>query len=72
MPLYEYQCVACETEVEVIQKFSDEPLEKCEKCGEDTLKRKTSLPSFQLKGTGWYKDGYSSGESSSTKAKASE
>ena len=33
MPLYEYQCDACGHRFELIQKFSDPPLETCPKCG---------------------------------------
>ncbi|MSP19337.1 MAG: zinc ribbon domain-containing protein [Bdellovibrionales bacterium] len=57
MPLYEYQCVSCEKIIEIIQKFSDEPLKTCPKCGK-TVKKLMSLGSFQLKGTGWYASDY--------------
>jgi len=53
MPLYEYQCDACGYRVEVIQKFSDLPLETCEKCG-DVLRKLLSSPAIQFKGSGWY------------------
>ena len=33
MPVYEYQCEKCKEVVEVLQKISDDPLTKCEKCG---------------------------------------
>jgi putative FmdB family regulatory protein len=33
MPLYEYQCDKCAHRFEVIQKFSDAPIEVCPKCG---------------------------------------
>ena len=33
MPLYEYQCDTCGHRFEVIQKFSDAPIEVCPKCG---------------------------------------
>ena len=33
MPLYEYECEACEHRFERIQKFSDPPLDTCPKCG---------------------------------------
>lgn len=59
MPLYEYKCQSCQKEVEAIQKFSDAPLKECPECGVSALERVTSKPSFQLKGGGWYKDGYS-------------
>ena len=30
----------------------------CPECEKETMKRKIGLSSFQLKGGGWYKDGY--------------
>lgn len=59
MPIYEYQCLSCKKEHEIIQKFSDPPLTICPACG-GKLEKKLSLSSFQLKGGGWYKEGYSS------------
>ena len=53
MPLYEYQCDVCSHRFEVIRKFSDAPLEVCEKCG-GAVKKLPSSPAFQFKGTGWY------------------
>ena len=53
MPLYEYQCDACGHRFEVIQKFSDPPLESCEKCG-GGVRKLLSSPAIQFKGSGWY------------------
>jgi putative FmdB family regulatory protein len=53
MPLYEYECDNCGHRFEVIQKFSDAPIEKCPKCGGPVHKLQ-SAPAFHLKGTGWY------------------
>ena len=53
MPLYEYQCEACGHRFEVIQKFSDAPLDTCEKCG-GTVRKLLSSPAIQFKGSGWY------------------
>lgn len=58
MPLYEYICTACEHEFDEIQKFSDKPIRKCPECGKLKVEKKVSLSGFQLKGSGWYKDGY--------------
>ena len=58
MPIYEYQCKACGHRLECLQKFSDQPLTKCPECGKDSLSKCVSLPSFQLKGTGWYETDY--------------
>lgn len=53
MPLYEYLCTSCNTHFERIQKFSDPPLTRCEKCGGE-VERLLSSPAIQFKGTGWY------------------
>jgi putative FmdB family regulatory protein len=53
MPLYEYQCDNCAHRFEVIQKFSDAPIEVCPKCG-GPVKKLLSSPAIQFKGTGWY------------------
>lgn len=54
MPLYEYQCEACGSTFEKIQKFSDAPLEVCEKCGKGPVRKLISSPAIQFKGSGWY------------------
>jgi putative FmdB family regulatory protein len=54
MPFYEYQCRACGTQVEVLQKISDAPLKKCPECGKSQLQKLISAPSFRLAGGGWY------------------
>ena len=54
MPIYEYQCEACEAVHEVLQKISDPLLKKCPECGKLKLKKLVSAPSFRLSGTGWY------------------
>ncbi len=53
MPLYEYQCDACDHRFEVIQKFSDAPLETCPKCN-GAVRKLLSSPAFHFKGSGWY------------------
>ena len=57
MPLYEYECDACGHRFEVIQKFSDAPIEKCPSCGSKVHKLQ-SAPAFQFKGSGWYVTDY--------------
>ncbi|MBU0728374.1 MAG: zinc ribbon domain-containing protein [Proteobacteria bacterium] len=59
MPLYEYQCQSCENVIEILQSISDEPETTCPDCSGD-LKKLISMSSFQLKGGGWYSEGYSS------------
>ena len=62
MPIYEYQCTACDKEIEVLQKISDEPLQTCPVCGESALKKKISAAAFRLKGGGWYETDFKTGD----------
>ena len=66
MPIYEWYCINCGTEKETLQSMNDSaPL--CPKCcynpdkqgKHEKMKKKMSLTSFELKGGGWFKDGYS-------------
>lgn len=57
MPIYEYQCNQCGETTEVLQKFSDAPLESCSACG-GRVEKLMSMNSFQLKGSGWYVTDY--------------
>lgn len=57
MPIYEYHCLDCKKDHEIIQKFSDKALKKCPSCA-GKMQKKMSLTSFQLKGDGWYASGY--------------
>lgn len=59
MPIYEYKCLKCEEEFEVIQKMSDDPLTECKSCGGE-LKKLITNTSFVLKGGGWYVTDYPS------------
>tara|TARA_R100000805_G_C3592913_1_gene94524 strand:+ start:99 stop:281 length:183 start_codon:yes stop_codon:yes gene_type:complete len=59
MPIYHYRCARCGALEEVWAKISDPPPARCGKCGaEGEMKRQLSRSAFQLKGGGWYKDGY--------------
>ena len=66
MPLYEYVCRSCGYEFDVLQSFSDDPISICESCCKEDVVKKISLPSFSLKGGGWYKDHYGLKKSEST------
>jgi len=74
MPLYEYECEACGQRFEVIQKFSDPPVEVCAKCGKGPVHKQLSSPAIQFKGSGWYITDYAQkdkGKSDSSGAKSS-
>jgi putative FmdB family regulatory protein len=53
MPIYEYRCTKCGHRFEAIQKVSEAPLSKCEKC-KGKAERLVSSPAIQFKGSGWY------------------
>ncbi len=59
MPIYEYECTTCDKIFEVKQRISDKPLQTCPEC-QNRVKKIMSVNSFQLKGGGWYADGYAS------------
>ena len=67
MPLYEYQCDACDHRFEQIRKFSDSPLEACPSCG-GAVRKLVSSPAIQFKGTGWYVTDYAKKGTSGTEA----
>jgi putative FmdB family regulatory protein len=60
MPLYEYKCHLCGETFEVLQRFSDHPLEHHAACG-GVVERLISPSAFQFKGTGWYVTDYARG-----------
>jgi putative FmdB family regulatory protein len=61
MPIYEYKCSKCEHKFEVIQRFSDHPVESCPECNKKAVKKLVSAPSFRLKGGGWYETDFKTG-----------
>ncbi len=77
MPLYEYKCDACGATFEVIQRFSDPPVEKCRTCG-GPVRKLLSAPAIQFKGSGWYvtdyakKNGTDAGRSLESKSTAAD
>jgi len=60
MPIYEYACGKCESEFEVEQRITDDPIKSCPHCKSRKIKRLISRTSFVLKGGGWYSDLYAS------------
>jgi len=44
--------------LEIQMKMSDPYPSLCPSCGKGSLTKIMSLPAFQLKGSGWYKDAY--------------
>jgi putative FmdB family regulatory protein len=65
VPTYEYRCKACGHELEIVQRFSDDALTRCESCGADQLRKVFGSVGISFKGSGFYKND-SRGKSSST------
>lgn len=57
MPIYEYECLQCGKRTEWLQRMSDGPLAACPQCGGE-VRKLISAPSFQFKGSGFYKTDY--------------
>ena len=70
MPIYEYRCTGCGHTLETIQKLGDRPLSKCPECS-GKLEKLVSRAAFQLKGGGWFSEGYGRGSSSSSSSSES-
>ena len=56
MPIYEYRCTKGHT-FDIMQRFSDEALTKCEVCGAPA-QRVMHAPSIHFKGSGFYNTDY--------------
>ena len=69
MPIYEYSCQKCGAHLEVMQKISDKPLARHEKCG-GKLQKEWSRTGFQFKGSGWYVTDYAGKKADTPDAKA--
>lgn len=58
MPIFEYKCQKCGHTFENIVLDKNKII-KCPKCKSTNLKKLPSVKTnFQLKGKGWFKDGY--------------
>ena len=66
MPTYEYACTSCGERLEVVQRFSDDPLTVCPAC-EGALRKVFSPVGVVFKGSGFYKtDSRRSGSSTTS------
>ena len=71
MPIYEYECQKCKKVHEIWQKITEDPVKKCPTC-KGKVERIISAVGFELKGGGWYKDGYGSKKSGSSESSGSD
>ena len=69
MPTYQYACTECGDQLEVVQKFSDDPLTVCPAC-EGRLRKVFSPVGIVFKGSGFYRTDSRSGNGSAPKEKA--
>ncbi len=69
MPTYQYACTECGDQLEVVQKFSDNPLTVCPAC-EGRLRKVFSPVGIVFKGSGFYRTDSRSGNGSAAKEKA--
>ena len=71
MPLYEYECEACQKRFERIQKFSDPQVDVCPNCGKGPVRKLLSSPAIQFKGSGFYITDYAKKSTSEAGSKSS-
>ncbi len=67
MPTYQYRCLDCSNDLEVVQKFTDDALTVCPTC-EGTLRKVFSPVGVVFKGSGFYAtDSRSKGKANAAK-----
>ena len=71
MPIYEYECPDCGKIFEALQKYSDAPLTACPHCSGVRVRKRMSLTTFVLKGSGWYVTDYARKGNTAKEAKPS-
>jgi len=69
MPTYQYVCTECGEPLEVVQKFSDDPLTVCPAC-QGRLRKVFSPVGVVFKGSGFYKTDSRSASTASSPAKS--
>ena len=65
MPTYQYRCLDCSNDLEVVQKFTDDALTVCPTC-EGTLRKVFSPVGVVFKGSGFYATDSRAAKKSST------
>jgi putative FmdB family regulatory protein len=69
VPTYQYACTDCAERLEVVQKFSDDPLSVCPSCG-GKLRKVFSPVGIVFKGSGFYRTDSRSAQKNGEPAKA--
>lgn len=59
MPIYEYECGTCGSRFDRMLRLAerDDP-QTCPKCSAAPATRRVAGGHFELRGAGWFKDGY--------------
>jgi putative FmdB family regulatory protein len=70
MPLYEFECEACKTRFDRIQKYTDPNPDACPTCGKGPIRKMPSSPAIQFKGSGFYITDYAKKTSSEAGSKS--
>jgi putative FmdB family regulatory protein len=68
VPTYQYTCTDCGDPVEVVQKFTDDPLSVCAACG-GRLRKVFSPVGIVFKGSGFYRTDSRNGSGTPAAAK---
>ncbi|MBO0810067.1 MAG: FmdB family transcriptional regulator [Actinobacteria bacterium] len=68
MPTYQYACTECGERLEVVQKFTDDPLTVCDACG-GKLRKVFSAVGIVFKGSGFYRTDSRNGAEADSKGK---
>jgi putative FmdB family regulatory protein len=63
VPTYEYACTECGDRIDVVQRFTDDPLTVCSACG-GKLRKLFSAVGIVFKGSGFYRNDSRNGSSS--------
>jgi putative FmdB family regulatory protein len=71
MPTYEYECQECGHRFEEFQRMSDEPIQKCPKCGGKVKRLIGTGAGMIFKGSGFYVTDYRSSSYKDQKKKES-
>jgi putative FmdB family regulatory protein len=69
MPTYQYRCKQCGHDLEIVQSFSDDPLDTCPEC-QGALKKVYGNVGISFKGSGFYKTDSRGGSSKKTEKAA--
>ena len=77
MPIYEYECKACDTRFDKMQPIHAEPLVVCLNCGQGPVRRVYHPVGVIFKGSGWYitdsrKSGKNDSDSKSSSSESSD